>query len=266
MPEDMLQDPTGSDLFNSIIDANMVEQQQEEVDVEDEPVADEFLASLDEFEKTNTDADVQTQIEALREEFQMQLQAQNLDYQQQMLEEKLALQDYETSPEGQEQLLEKYNTNNYAPQQAETPTPRYTTLGDEISAKESGGNYAALPYKKNGQLASSAVGKYQFLWKKHNPWIKELTGVKDKEGFRNNPQAQEKAFLYWDKTTLTPAALRLKKLIEAKGRTAPDINTLKKSVHFSGEEGAKAYYLTGKETVDAFGTTTSKYTKKYNTK
>lgn len=254
MPIDMLQDPTGATLFNNMFDSNIdQEQTMQEDTVGQEPIEDSFLASLDEFEKQNQDQDVQQQINELRQQFEIQLQTRDLDEQQQRLEEQLAMQEYYSSTEGQEAVMEKYNTTNYTPQPVEEPAPRYTTVADEISAKESGGNYKALPYKKDGSLASSAVGKYQFLWKKHNPWIKELTGVTNKEDFRNNPQAQEKAFAYWDKTTLTPAALRLKKLIEAKGRTAPDINTLKKYVHFAGEGGAKAYYLTGKQTVDAFG-------------
>ena len=79
-------------------------------------------------------------------------------------------------------------------------------IRNTIAEKESGGNYGALPKKKDGTLASSAVGKYQFLWNQNKDWIKNVTGVSSKEDFRNNPQAQEAAFDYWDKNVLTPQA------------------------------------------------------------
>lgn len=39
---------------------------------------------------------------------------------------------------------------------------------------------------------SSAVGKYQHLWNTHKEEIERLTGVKSKEEYLNNPEAQEK--------------------------------------------------------------------------
>jgi hypothetical protein len=67
--------------------------------------------------------------------------------------------------------------------------------------KESGGNYLALPKKKDGSLASSAVGKYQFLWNQNKDWISQVTGETTKTGFMHNPEAQEKAFKLKIKTS-----------------------------------------------------------------
>lgn len=126
----------------------------------------------------------------------------------------------------------------------------------KIIMKESAGDYRALPFKKDGKLASSAVGAYQFLWNYHKDAIRKVTGVKTKEEFRNNPEAQDMYFDYWDANVLTPTAMLIKRVL---GERAPDINTIKAKVHFAGPKGAKDYYFRGIETKDAFGTTTSKY-------
>lgn len=123
-----------------------------------------------------------------------------------------------------------------------------------IKQRESSGNYGALPRKKDGKLASSAVGAYQFLWNQHKDWISRVTGVGSKEQFRTNPQAQDAAFDYWDKTVLTPAAKKIKSMF-------PNVSTndAKAKIHFAGVQGAMDYYTRGIETTDAFGTKTSTY-------
>lgn len=123
-----------------------------------------------------------------------------------------------------------------------------------IKQRESSGNYGALPRKKDGKLASSAVGAYQFLWNQHKDWITRVTGVGSKEQFRTNPQAQDAAFDYWDKTVLTPAAKKIKSMF-------PNVSTndAKAKIHFAGVQGAMDYYTRGIETTDAFGTKTSTY-------
>lgn len=131
-------------------------------------------------------------------------------------------------------------------------------LSNFIAQKESGGNYGALPKDKNGNLVSSAVGKYQFLWNSHKSWISKLTGVEDKEAFRKNPEAQEKAFQYWDETVLTPNALKIQKQYGVQA----DLNKIKYMVHFAGPKGAEDYFSGKKETVDGFGMTTSKLWKR----
>lgn len=130
-------------------------------------------------------------------------------------------------------------------------------LKDLIAKKESAGNYKALPWKDKAhtKLASSAAGKYQFLWNTHKPKITEITGVKTKNEFLNNPEAQEKYFDYWDKTTLTPWANKIKSELKI---NIP-INKIKAAVHFSGPGGAWDYFSKGKMTKDAFGSTTSSY-------
>lgn len=145
------------------------------------------------------------------------------------------------------------NTISTAKEPAELSSP----LRDLIAQKESGGDYKALPWldKSKTKLASSAAGKYQFLWNTHKSDIARLTGVKTKQEFLNTPEAQEKYFEYWDKNTLTPAAKRIKTEL---GVGAP-LNEIKMKVHFAGAKGAYDYFKTGKETVDAFGTTTSSY-------
>lgn len=124
-----------------------------------------------------------------------------------------------------------------------------------IAARESGGNYRALPKDKSGRLVSSAAGKYQFLWNQHKGWISQVTGVSTKEDFLNNPDAQEKAFAYWDQTVLTPNARKIKQQLGV----SDSIDKIKAKIHFAGPGGAYKYYSTGEETRDAFGTTTSVY-------
>ena len=126
-----------------------------------------------------------------------------------------------------------------------------------IAKKESGGDYRAIPKKKDGTLASSAVGKYQFLWNQNKDWITQVTGITNKEDFRNSPEAQEQAFDYWDKNILTPNA---KKIKEQLGVNVP-MNNLKYIIHFAGPSGAYKYFTTGKETTDVFGTTIAKIAK-----
>jgi len=123
-----------------------------------------------------------------------------------------------------------------------------------IAAKESGGNYRALPLR-NGHLVSSAAGKYQFLWSQHKEWISKLTGVTSKEDFLNSPEAQEKAFDYWDANTLTPAAIKIKNELGVND----SLDKIKTKVHFSGPQGAYNFYKTGKLVTDGFGTTTATY-------
>ena len=131
------------------------------------------------------------------------------------------------------------------------------TLKEMISAKESSGDYTALPWmdKAHTKLASSAAGKYQFLWNQHKNDIKEVTGVKTKQEFLNNPDAQEEFFDYWDKTTLTPWANKIKSKLDV---NLP-INKIKAAIHFSGPAGAWDYFTKGKQTRDALGSTTGSY-------
>lgn len=134
-------------------------------------------------------------------------------------------------------------------------TPIDGDFAEYLGQKESSGRYDALPYKKDGTLASSAVGKYQFLWNTHKNDIQKVTGVKTKEEFRKNPQAQEQYYAYYEANTLIPVANKISELLH----NQVPINQIKKKVHFAGPKGAMNYYMYGKETTDAFGTKTSTY-------
>lgn len=143
--------------------------------------------------------------------------------------------------------------SNYIPTESSS-----LSLKDLIASTESQGNYKALPKNKDGSLASSAAGKYQFLWKYHKDAIKNVTGVASKEDFLNNPDAQEKYFDYWDASYLTPNAEKIKKLYNP----AQDTTTIKRMIHFAGAQGAMDWYGKGKVTTDAFGTTNESFLNK----
>ena len=151
-----------------------------------------------------------------------------------------------------------------APEQVE---PSYEApegnLREIIAQRESLGNYQALPRRKDGTLASSAAGKYQFLWDTHKDTIRTVTGVNSKSQFLNSPKAQEAYFDYWDQNVLTPKAQKIKQQYNPN----LDTNQIKMLIHFQGPEGAEKYIRTGKYTKDAFGTTPMSYlTKNISTK
>lgn len=136
------------------------------------------------------------------------------------------------------------------------------SLKNKIAAKESEGMGGYKAYNSDGG-GEGAVGKYQFRWKLHKDWIMKLTGVSSKEEFLNNPEAQEKAFDYWSKTTLTPQAKMLQPL-------APNmpLDKLKMLVHFRGPSGENKMggaekYLRGLQSdkPESYNMSTSKYIK-----
>lgn len=121
---------------------------------------------------------------------------------------------------------------------------------DDIVKKESGGNYQAT------NPNSSAAGKYQFLWNTWRDEIAQFTGVKSKQDFLNNPEAQDRFYNeYYLPNELLPAVKRLK----SKGFNL-DTDTLAKLVHFRGEKGAYDY-LTGKvgDKPESYNMSISKY-------
>jgi len=125
------------------------------------------------------------------------------------------------------------------------------SLTDEIVANESGGNYKALnPH-------SSASGKYQFLWNTWGDKISKVTGVKSKQEFLNNPEAQDTFYNeYYVPNEMMPAVKRLKKY-------APDLSEkqLAKLYHYQGEGGAKKYLLgQAPDVQQSYNAPISKYT------
>jgi hypothetical protein len=130
-------------------------------------------------------------------------------------------------------------------------------FGERLAGRESGGRYNALPWTDSShtKLASSAAGKYQFLWNTHKDKIKELTGVSSKEQFLNSPDAQEAYFDYWDNNVLTPEAMKLKKDFNLQ----LSLDKIKAAVHQAGIAGARKYFSKGVGARDAFGMDTGKY-------
>lgn len=137
-------------------------------------------------------------------------------------------------------------------------TPDNVDIRTIIGSKESGNDYSALPKGKDGKLASSAVGKYQFLWNWHKNTIQSVTGISSKEEFRKSPEAQEKFFDYWNNKILTPVAN------DIKSRFNPNLsmNDIKQIIHFQGPGGARKFFATGDYTKDAFGSDPLSYIKK----
>lgn len=105
---------------------------------------------------------------------------------------------------------------------------------DKLGNLESAGNYSAT------NPNSSAVGKYQFLWKSWKSDIKDVTGVSSKEDFKNSPEAQEKFMGWYDVNILTPQAGNL--YADHQGYS---IDQLKALVHFKGGKGAQEYLSKG---------------------
>ena len=130
-------------------------------------------------------------------------------------------------------------------------------FGEKLASHESGGRYNALPWADSShtKLASSAAGKYQFLWNTHKDKIKDLTGISSKEQFLNSPDAQEAYFDYWDNNVLTPEAMKLKKDFNLQ----LPLDKIKAAVHQAGVAGARKYFSKGVGARDAFGMDTGKY-------
>lgn len=105
-----------------------------------------------------------------------------------------------------------------------------------IAERESRGNYKA----ENPN--STAVGKYQFLWglrpgKGWQDQIKKVTGVKTKEEFLNNSDAQEKFMDVYEQSTLNPGLKELEPL----NKDGYSEKQLKGLIHFKGVAGAKRW-------------------------
>jgi hypothetical protein len=98
-------------------------------------------------------------------------------------------------------------------------------------SKNSGGYKAQAPN-------SSAVGKYQHLWNTHASEIARITGVKSKQDYLNNPEAQEKyqrhlISQYVDNASSLRSTFNVPE-------TVPD-EALMALQHFRGLGGAKVY-------------------------
>lgn len=263
MYNNLQDDPTGATFFNDLLDMGMQQQEvaQDDEVLDEQPVMnedelpDEFIQGLSEYAKETEDTDLQSQIDELREQLELSRVDSEMAMRNAELEERLMMAEFYQTPEGEDALMAKYEPRQPQAESAAL-TPRYVPIADAISKRESGGNYKAFTSAGGGE---GAVGKYQFRWAQHKDWITKLTGVKSIEEFKNSPEAQEKAFAYWEQTTLTPTAIDIQKELAKRKKQVPSVDEIKKKVHFAGAKGAKDYYIHGKETTDAFGTKTSTY-------
>lgn len=123
------------------------------------------------------------------------------------------------------------------------------SLEDQIAKVESGGKYNIE------NKTSSAVGKYQFLWNTWGPSISKVTGVKSKQDFKNNPEAQEKFFAWYKQNELLPGVAKLRQY-NTKGLTD---DQLAKLIHFKGLGGAKTWLTTGQDLTSANNMSIPKY-------
>ena len=120
----------------------------------------------------------------------------------------------------------------------------------------------ADPYKAQNP-DSSAAGKYQFLWDDHGDKIKKHTGVKNKEEYLNNPEAQEKFMDHWIETELKPSAKHIKDTLPEKSKEYTD-EEIMALVHFQGLPNAKKFLKTGKMAGEDINVTVKDYLKKFN--
>ena len=99
-----------------------------------------------------------------------------------------------------------------------------------VSEKEA----AVKSFKElQAKAASSAIGKYQFVWNIHKNDIARVTGVKDPDAFRNNPQAQEKFMDWFRDTQLLPQATQLKQRYQL----PLSIGKVMAMIHLEGKAG-----------------------------
>ena len=108
------------------------------------------------------------------------------------------------------------------------------TLKEQIASVESQGNYKAGA--KNRGTSNTATGKYQFIWSKWGKQIAEVTGVKSRDGFLNNPKAQEQFMDHYISNDLTPKVNILRQ--EGLGKDFSD-EDLAKIIHLEGFGGAR---------------------------
>ncbi len=87
------------------------------------------------------------------------------------------------------------------------------------------------PYKAENPT-SSAVGKYQFLWNTRKEKITPITGISDKETYKNSPEQQEKFMDYVIQHDHIPTAKKLQ--VQYPNRKLPELIML---LHFKWEAG-----------------------------
>src|SRR5690606_23395088 len=139
------------------------------------------------------------------------------------------------------------------------PLPNYNVSNNEdfsshIVAKESGGRYDAMSPN------SSATGKYQFLWGTHGDKISKLTGVRSRDEFAKNPQAQEAYYKHYIDNEVKPQIPKFRKGMR---KWFPDISddAIIAAYHFAGPGNLQKAINTGdfNTALDANGTSILSY-------
>jgi muramidase (phage lysozyme) len=101
---------------------------------------------------------------------------------------------------------------------------------------------AMVPFEDTkGKRASSAIGKYQFLWTTWKNDIKKQTGIEDPDEFRNNPSAQEQFMDWYTKNDLMPKAIKAKQ----KYQIPMNVYEIMGAMHLEGEDGFIKKYNSG---------------------
>lgn len=158
---------------------------------------------------------------------------------------------------GLNNLSNNKNNNLYLPNYSDTDYTLPNTSGgatEHIVAKESGGRYDAMSPN------SSATGKYQFLWGTHGKRIQKLTGVKTREEFANNPQAQEDYYSHYINTEVKPQISKFKKGLSQYFPNITDDQIIA-AYHFAGPGNLQNAIKTGNfdKALDANGTSILSY-------
>jgi|GEM_PF-6510514 len=152
--------------------------------------------------------------------------------------------DYEEDEDQENDGSEQPSVNNYEKNEEEnTPSPspkkggiNLAKIKADIAQVESRGRYNATSKK------STAAGKYQFIWSQWGKQIAQLTGVKSKQQFLANPQAQEDFMDHYLVNQVLPRVKILRQ--EGLGNNLSD-SDLAKIIHLEGYAGAKRKLASG---------------------
>lgn len=141
-------DPTGEEFFNNLLDVGMQQTSPDEENVSphDEELSSDFIQGLQDYTNETDNTDLHDQINELRDQLKLQQTEKNLDDTQQSLENQLVMAQFYQTPEGEDELLGKYE-----PQQTSSysDAPRYIPT-------------AVGPGTNNvGNLRNPTTGKFQ---------------------------------------------------------------------------------------------------------
>ncbi len=196
------QDPN-SEFFNTLLDNNIQQPQQYDEEGSESPTEqqsapdlledNEFINGLQNYAKEDGNNDLQSQIDELKQQLSLRDHERNLDQIQSDLEEQLMLAQFYQTPEGEDELMSKYDPKD--PNDQGASGPKYS-FKEGIAAGESGGRYDIA--NTSGQ--SSAYGKYQFTDAAQKDAYTQMGGAAKwgnfanfQQQFRSSPDVQEQA-------------------------------------------------------------------------